>query len=124
MMMMQQAQVQQAPQMAQLPPSMVPAQVPQEYEEMSDESSDTSDSELELEKLGLSVPKPSLTEGLYSLLKDPMVAFVLFVLFSLIQFDNLLKPLLPFVISGGLYYLVLKGFLMGLVFLMLKLVIV
>ena len=49
---------------------------------------------------------------------------VLFVIISLTQFDGILKPALPAVIASGIAYLAVKGGICGLIFGLLKLILV
>lgn len=65
----------------------------------------------------------SWTDNIVSYLKAPVIVMVIFILFSLTQLDGVLKPLLPLILAGGLYFTALKGALAGLTFLLIRLVI-
>lgn len=65
----------------------------------------------------------SMADSIVSYLKAPIIVMVIFILFSLAQFDSILKPLLPLLLSGGMYYIALKGACAGLAFLLVRLVV-
>ena len=125
MLMMQQVAQQQPPnQVHQVAES---SHQPNNWEDdasSSDDSSDSSSSaEMDLDKLGLSGRSNGIFDKIFYYLKDPLVVLVLFILFSLIQFDNIFKPMLPYFLNSGLYFIVLKGLIASGLFFVIKLVI-
>lgn len=96
------------------------------YEISTASTSDTAESEsgIDLEKVGLGGPQKTMMDSIFDYLKDPLLIIVLFVIISLTQVDQLIRRVLPALITGNVwYYLFTKAFLMGLTFLLSKLVI-
>jgi hypothetical protein len=117
MRLMEQAQIGTMPQQQQQQPPM------QEYEEISEVTSNSTESELDLEKIGLVGKPKSMMDTIMDYLKDPLIVIVLYVILSLVQVDKLVKQVLPAMISGNTYYyLAVKGLLMGTLFLGTRLV--
>lgn len=98
------------------------------YEVSTASTTDTAESEgglgLDLEKVGLGGPQKTMMDTVFDHLKDPLLIIVLFVIISLTQVDQLIKKVLPALITGNVwYYLFTKAFFLGLTFMMSKLVI-
>ena len=118
MMMMQQAMQQQQQQGA-------PRQPPTpDYDDSSSITSSSSGSvEMDLDKLGLNVAhNKGFMDNILDSLRDPIIVVVIFVLINLTQVDALLKSVIPYTFSYGMYFIGIKGVLIGLVFLAIKLV--
>jgi hypothetical protein len=114
MMMMQQAAPQQQSQ--QYPPS-------QDYDDSSSVSSSSGSVEMDLDKLGLNVShNKGFFDNFFYYLRDPLIVVVLCVIFGLTQVDNILKPLLPYGFSYGMYFISFKALLVGALFFAIKLV--
>ena len=102
------------------PPPMQP-----EYDsETETESTASTESDVDLAKVGLSSPPKGFMDSLMDYLKDPLVVVVLFVILSLTQVTDMIKGLLPAMITGNNYYfLAVRSLIMGSLFLVSKLVI-
>lgn len=100
-----------------------PMPMPQ-YEESTDESSEAStESDLDLEKAGLAGKPKSMLDNMMEYLRDPLIIIVLYIILSLTQVDKLIKQVLPAMVSGHTYYyLGTKGLLLGIAFLLSRLV--
>lgn len=114
------------------PPQFQPQQYADEpmqddpYEVSTASTTDTAESEdgLNLEKVGLGGPQKTMMDTIFDHLKDPLLIIVLFVIISLTQVDQLIKKILPALITGNVwYYLFTKAFILGLTFMLSKLVI-
>jgi len=119
MMMMQQASMgQRAPPPQQAPPM-------HDYDDSSSMTSSSLGSvEMDLNKLGLNVShNKSFFDNILQYLKDPLIIVAMFVLISTLQFDSVLKPLLPYGFVYGLYYSAIKAVLGGIMFVLVKLAI-
>lgn len=112
---------------AQQPPQPPQHQQPMpEYEdsETETESTASTESEVNLEKVGLNSPPKSMMDNIMDYLKDPLIAVVLFIILSLSQVGDMIRKMLPAMITGNTYYLLgVKGLIMGGLFLGSKLVI-
>jgi hypothetical protein len=121
----QMAMMQYQQQMAQQ--QMVQAQQQQQQpsipQQNYDSDSDTSSSELDLDTLGMN-KQTNFMDNIMQWLRDPLMMILLFFIFSLPYLDNMVRPLLPALISGGIYYALLKSFIAGLVFIVFRMVIV
>jgi hypothetical protein len=130
MMMMQQPvhQPQQMmPPMAPPPPQHVPQQPYDDSSSISSSSSDSSassgDGSVNLDKLGLGVSSNrGWLDMILHYLKDPIVVIAIVVLMSLPWIDSVLKPMVPYGLAYGTYYLGIKGLLAGALYFVLKLV--
>ena len=110
---MQQAAPQQS---QQYPPS-------QDYDDSSSVSSSSGSVEMDLDKLGLNVShNKGFFDNFFYYLRDPLIVVVLCVIFGLTQVDNILKPLLPYGFSYGMYFISFKALLVGALFFAIKLV--
>jgi hypothetical protein len=132
MMMMQQAagpQPQYPPQGPMNPTHTLPPQgAPhhQDYDDSSSASSSSSGSSgsINLDKLGLGASSNSgWLESLFQYLKYPLVVIAIFVIISLPWIDSILKPMIPYGLAYGTYYLGIKGLVAGALFLVVKLVV-
>jgi hypothetical protein len=95
---------------------MVPPPV---YDAKSDGTSDTSSSDL-----GLDGKPMGWMDSLINKLKNPIIVVVIFIIFSLTQFDGLIRPLLPAILNSGFYFLCVKGLCAGLTFLLTQLLLI
>jgi hypothetical protein len=96
-----------------------------QYDSSSVSSSQaTAESDLDLEKAGLAVgTSKTLIDTIGEYLKDPLIVIVFYVIISLTQVDTLIRKVLPAIISQNVYYyLGTKAFLLGLAFLISKLI--
>lgn len=119
MMMMQQA----LPQQHHQPPQQQQP-VSDDYDSSSMTSSSSGSVEMDLDKLGLNVSRnKGFFDNILQYLRDPLIVIVIFLLCSLPQVDGLLKPLIPYGLAYGMYYLAIKGALAGLLYFAIKLVI-
>lgn len=108
-----------------------PVPVPPQYEggvdsSESDSVSDTvsTESDIDLEKVGLNSPPKSMIDSIMDYLKDPLIVIVLFFIISLSQVGDMIKKVLPPVVTSNIYYFIgVKALLMGSAFLTSKLVI-
>lgn len=95
-------------------------QVPQQvYDGQSDSSSDTSSSDL-----GLNGKPMGWMDSLVDKLKNPIIVVVIFIIFSLTQFDGLIRPMLPVILNSGFYFLTVKALCAGVTFLLTQLLLV
>jgi hypothetical protein len=98
---------------------------PDQWDDSSSESSSSSTSggsaEMNLDKLGLN-GNNGFFETFLNYIKDPLIVVIIFILFSLTQVDNIFVQFLPKFLSSGLYYLIIKGSLCGVLFFLTKLV--
>jgi hypothetical protein len=131
MMMMQQSAVVQPPPFQGGPPMppqppMAPPQAHQrEYDDSSSISSSSSGSgSVNLEKLGLGVSSNrGWFESILNYLRDPLFVVVIFVIMSLPWMDSVLKPIIPYGLAYGTYFIGIKGVLAGLLYFLVKLVV-
>lgn len=108
---------------AQNPPQYQPQEMPMEDTESSESSASTA-SDVDLEKVGLSSAPKSTLDTVMDYLRDPLVIIVLFIIINLSQVSDLIKKLMPPVIASNLYYLLgIKAVIMGVTFLVTKMVI-
>lgn len=108
----------------QAPMPQQPAYDSETETESSVSSSSIDSDDMNLDKLGLTGRSGGFADGLFNYLKDPVVVIVLFVILNLTQFDSVLKPLLPAVVATGIFYIGVKAGICGLIFGLLKLVII
>ena len=96
-----------------------------EEESISDtESSVSTESDIDLNKVGLNSPSKGLLDNIMDYLKDPLIVMVLFVILSLSQVSDMIRKMLPAMITGNVYYLLgVKALIMGSTYLTTKLVI-
>jgi len=98
---------------------------PEEVESISDsDSSVSTESDIDLDKVGLNSPSKGLLDNIMDYLKDPLIVMVLFVILSLSQVSDMIRKMLPAMITGNVYYLLgIKALIMGSTYLTTKLVI-
>lgn len=112
---------------AQQPQYQQPPQQEPDYGSESDtdtESTASTESDVDLAKVGLNCPPKSMMDYVMDYLKDPLIIVVLFVILSLTQVGDIMKRFLPSLITGNSnYLLVFKALIMGVSFLISKLVI-
>jgi len=95
-----------------------------ELETEDTESSASTESDVDLDKVGLNSPSKGWMDSIMDYLKDPLIVMVLFVILSLSQVSDMIRKLLPVMITGNVYYLLgVKALTMGTAFLTSKLVI-
>jgi hypothetical protein len=125
---MQMPPMQMQPQAPPAPP-LQPQSVPPGYDTASETPSEStastvSEIEADLEKVGLNIAPKSTIDNVMDCLKDPIIVIVLFIVFSLTPVGDMIKKLLPLVITSNNYYLIgIKALLVGGLFLGSKLVI-
>lgn len=97
----------------------------QEEESISDtDSSVSTESDIDLNKVGLNSPSKGLLDNIMDYLKDPLIVMVLFVILSLSQVSDMIRKMLPAMITSNVYYLLgVKALIMGSTYLTTKLVI-
>jgi hypothetical protein len=101
----------------------------QEYPEEESETEDTdssasTESDVDLDKVGLNSPSKGLMDSIMDYLRDPLIVMVLFVILSLSQVSDMIRKMLPAIITGNTYYLLgVKALIMGSSYLTTKLVI-
>lgn len=122
MMMMNQMEQQQ--QMMQQQAQMQQPNYDSDSESDSSDSSSDDSAEMNLDKLGLNGQPNGLMDTIMHYLRDPILVMILVMILSLSQFDSTIKPLLPAMLSTGMYYVGIKGTLAGVIFGLLKLVLV
>jgi hypothetical protein len=100
-----------------------PQEMPMEDTESSESSASTA-SDVDLEKVGLNSAPKSTLDTVMDYLRDPLVIIVLFIIINLSQVSDLIKKFMPPVIASNLYYLLgIKAVIMGVTFLVTKMVI-
>lgn len=109
---------------AQNPQPLQQPQIPDyDMSESESESTASTESNVDLAKVGLNSPPNSFIDNIMYYLMDPLIVMVLFIILSLTQVSDLLKKILPSVINNNTYYLLgVKSLAMGSMFLGSKLV--
>lgn len=109
----------------QQPPIQQEYQEQEEEESISDtDSSVSTESDIDLNKVGLNSPSKGLLDNIMDYLKDPLIVMVLFIILSLSQVSDLIRKMLPAMITGNVYYLLgVRALIMGGAYLTTKLVI-
>lgn len=109
------------------PQEQQPPQIPEDdqYDDsISTASDDSTESEVDLQAVGLAGKPKSWLDTIVDYLKDPLLVIVLYIIISLTQVDDLIKKMLPAIILSSSYYvLAFKGLLLGTMFLTSRLVI-
>jgi hypothetical protein len=120
MMMMQQA--------TQGPNQYAPQQQSQEPPAFDDNSSVSSSSSsgssgVDLNELGLGVSSNrGMFESILNYLRDPLIVIALIILLNIGQVESLVKTMIPYAFSYGVYFTGIKALIGGLVYLVVKLV--
>lgn len=108
---------------AQQPP-MMQQQMPEYDSDSETETTASTESDVDLEKVGLNSPPKGWVDSIMNYLKDPLVVMVLFVIINLSQVGDLLRKVLPAMLVGNSYYFIgAKALIMGTVFMGSRLVI-
>ena len=92
--------------------------------ESESSSTESTESEINLEKAGLGKPPKSWTETITDCVRDPIIVIVLYVIFNIPQVSDLLVRFLPAILKSNSYFiLAIKALLIGIAFMVTKLVI-
>jgi hypothetical protein len=101
-----------------------PVQYEDSESDSDSESTASTESAINLTKIGLKTPPKSMIDNIMDYLKDPLIVMVLFVILSLSQVSDMIKKMLPSVVTSNVYYLLgVKALIMGSAFLGSKLAI-
>jgi hypothetical protein len=92
--------------------------------ESESSSTESTESEINLEKAGLGKPPKSWTETITDCIRDPIIVIVLYVIFNIPQVSDLLVRFLPAILKSNSYFiLAIKALLIGISFMITKLVV-
>jgi hypothetical protein len=93
--------------------------------ESESSSTESTESEINLEKAGLGTLPQSWTDTITNCIRDPIIVIVLYIIFNIPQVSDLLVRFLPAMLKSNSYFiLAIKALLIGITFMVTKLVVV
>ena len=97
---------------------------PEDLYESESSSTVSTESEINLEKAGLGKPPKSWSESIIDCVRDPIIVIVLYVIFNIPQVSDMLVRFLPAILKSNSYFILgIKALLIGLTFMVTKLVV-
>ena len=104
------------------PPNNIPP--PEDLYESESSSTVSTESEINLEKAGLGKPPKSWSESIIDCVRDPIIVIVLYIIFNIPQVSDMLVRFLPEILKSNSYFILgIKALLIGVTFMVTKLVV-